>query len=200
MKPFAESCEENKLPILAVLEQEFADAHQVLEIGSGTGQHACFFGAQLPHLQWQTSDVTDNHPGILAWLDETGLDNIAAPLALDVLKDPWPDRQFDAVFSANTLHIMNWPAVEATFAGIGKVLVPGGRVCIYGPFNYGGEYTSESNARFDQWLKSRDPESGIRHFEDLEQLAKAAGLTLHADHTMPANNRILVWKKSANRE
>jgi cyclopropane fatty-acyl-phospholipid synthase-like methyltransferase len=195
-KPFAESCAENQLPILDVLRREFATVQRVLEIGSGTGQHAVFFAQQLPHLIWQTSDVTAYHPGIMAWIDDAGLANVQAPLALDVVRDPWPDETFDGVFSANTVHIMSWPEVELMFAGVGRALTAGGRFCLYGPFNYGGEFTSASNARFDQWLKARDPNSGVRNFEDLEQLAATAGLRFLRDYAMPANNRILVWTKT----
>lgn len=196
MKPFAESCEENKRPILDVLRSEFAGVTRVLEIGSGTGQHAAFFAAQLPRLVWQTSDVSDYHAGIHAWLDEARLPNVRAPLALDVRRDAWPGTTFDGVFSANTAHIMGWSEVEAMFAGIGRILEPGGRFCLYGPFNYGGKFTTESNARFDQWLKSRDPRSGVRHFEDLDRLANAAGMRLYRDYAMPANNRTLVWVRT----
>lgn len=198
MKPFAESCEENKRPILDVLRSEFAGVTRVLEIGSGTGQHAVFFAAQLPHLVWQTSDVSDYHAGIHAWLDEARLPNVRAPLALDVRCDTWPGTTFNGVFSANTAHIMGWPEVEAMFAGIGRILEPGGRFCLYGPFNYGGKFTTESNARFDQWLKARDPRSGVRHFEDLDRLANAAGMRLYRDYAMPANNRTLVWVRAGS--
>ena len=194
MKPFAESCEQNKLPILEVLRTEFAHATRVLEIGSGTGQHAVFFAAQLPHLDWQTSDVRDYHSGIKAWIDEARLPNIHAPLDLDV-SDAWPRASYDGVFSANTVHIMAWAEVEATFAGVGTVLEGGGRFCLYGPFNYGGKFTSDSNARFDQWLKARDARSGVRDFEALDRLARAAGMELTNDYAMPANNRTLVWRK-----
>jgi len=194
-KPFAESCEENKRPILAVLEQTFADCRRILEIGSGTGQHAVFFAAELPHLLWQTSDLREHHAGIHAWLAEAALPNLLPPLALDVARDPWPEVEYDGVFSANTSHIMHWPEVEAMFAGVGRVLAPGGRFCLYGPFNADGRYTSESNARFDAWLRARDPASGLRDIEALDRLAQSAGLTLSADHAMPANNRTLVWTR-----
>lgn len=196
MKPYAESCEENKRPILEVLRIEFADVRNVLEIGSGTGQHAVFFAGQLPHLVWHTSDVVEHHAGIRAWIDAAGLDNVRPPLTLDVRRDAWPEARFDGVFSANTVHIMGWPEVEAMFAGIGGVLAPGGHFCLYGPFNYGGKFTSESNARFDQWLKARDARSGVRNFEDLDRLANAAGMRLLNDYAMPANNRTLVWLKT----
>jgi cyclopropane fatty-acyl-phospholipid synthase-like methyltransferase len=194
-KPFAESCEQNKQVILDVLQQEFTDTRRVLELGSGTGQHAVHFAQHLPHLTWQCTDIADNLPGIRAWLKEAGLDNTPPPLALDVRDNDWPMQKYDAVFSANAVHIMSWQAVESMFAGIGRVLKAGGRVCLYGPFNYGNAFTSDSNARFDAWLKDRDPLSGIRHFEDLNALAERAGMVLGNDYAMPANNRILVWRK-----
>lgn len=197
MKPYSESCEQNRAPILAVLQRELADKKRLLEIGSGTGQHAVYFAAEFPHLQWQTSDVADMHPGIHAWLQDAGLSNVLPPLPLDVCSDTWPDGSYDAVFSANTAHIMSWPQVECFIRGVGKLLVSGGVFALYGPFNYGGRYTSDSNARFDEWLKARDPLSCVRDFEALEELAGNAGLVLKSDYEMPANNRILVWTKSA---
>lgn len=197
MKPYAESCEQNRAPIQAVLEDLFADRRRVLEIASGTGQHAVYFGEAMPHLTWQTSELPENHAGIQAWLDEAGLPNVLPPLAIDVTSPAWPLSQpFDAVFNANTVHIVSWPAVEAMFAGIGQALAPGGILYLYGPFNYGGRFTSESNARFDVWLKHRDPASGVRDFEAIDRLAAAHGLTLLRDIAMPANNRSLVWQKN----
>lgn len=194
-KPFAESCEQNRDPILAVLREVFADSRRVLEIGSGTGQHAVYFGAELPHLRWQTADVPQHHTGIRAWLDEAALPNVLPPIALDVGQPGWRNARYDAVFSANTLHIMSWTEVEAFFAGVGEVLEAGGVLAVYGPFNYGGTFTSESNARFDAWLKARDPASGVRDFEAVDTLARAQGLALQQDIAMPANNRTLVWRR-----
>jgi len=193
-KPFSQACENNKQPILAVLRRHFGGVHEVLEIGSGTGQHAAFFAEHLPHLVWQTSDLIENHSGINAWIDEAAANNLRRPLALDVTSRPWPHGATDAVFSANTAHIMAWPAVEAMIAGVGTVLAPGGVFCLYGPFNYDGEYTSESNAFFDHSLRQRDPASGIRDFEKVDALARDAGLELIEDQAMPANNRTLVWR------
>jgi hypothetical protein len=195
-KPFSQACENNKQPILAVLRRHFGGVREVLEIGSGTGQHAVFFAARLPHLVWQTSDVLENHPGINAWIDGAAVGNVRRPLALDVTAQPWPLGTTGAVFSANTAHIMSWPAVETMIAGVGAVLVPGGVFCLYGPFNYNGEFTSESNARFDKSLRLRDPASGIRDFEKVDALARAAGLELVEDQAMPANNRTLVWRST----
>lgn len=198
MKPVAESCEENKRPILTVLRQLLHDRVHLLEIGSGTGQHAVYFADCFPGLRWQTSDRLENHPGIQAWLADEGPVNAVAPLALDVRERPWPlpEVSVDAVFSANTAHIMSWEAVESMFAGVAEVLSDGGLFILYGPFNYGGRYSTEGNARFDQWLKSRDPQSGIRDFEALVTLGEAHGLRLYRDFAMPANNRMLVWVKA----
>jgi cyclopropane fatty-acyl-phospholipid synthase-like methyltransferase len=178
-----------------VLTEVFADRRRVLEIGSGTGQHAVYFAAALPHLVWQTADVQQHHAGIRAWLVDAALPNVLAPLALDVCQTGWRSGRYDAVFSANTLHIMSWPEVECFFAGIGVVLEPDGVLAVYGPFNYGGAFTSESNARFDAWLKARDPASGVRDFEAVAALAGAQGLVLQQDVAMPANNRTLVWRR-----
>ena len=195
MKPFSESCEQNRAPILEVLRFELTGKSRLLEVGSGTGQHAAYFAAEFPELIWQTSDVVESHAGIRAWLDDTAVVNAPPPFALDVCKDTWPTARYDAVFSANTAHIMSWPEVECFFAGVGQALDTGGVFCLYGPFNYNGLYTSESNARFDQWLKQRDPLSGVRDFEALQTLAGKAGLLLKQDYAMPANNRTLVWYK-----
>ncbi len=197
MKPYSESCSRNQEPIWEVLTVEFAGRCSVLEIGSGTGQHAVFFGAHLRNLRWQTTELPGNHAGIRAWIGESGLENVLPPLALDVSSEVWPATTSDAVFSANTLHIMSWAQVEAMFRGIGRVLSRDGVLCIYGPFNYEGKFTSESNARFDAWLKARDPASGIRDFEAVDALARVQGLTLTRDIEMPSNNRTLVWRRSA---
>jgi SAM-dependent methyltransferase len=194
MKQYSDACEENKDPILAVLREELADCRSVLEIGSGTGQHAVHFSRHLPHLSWQPSDLAANHASIEAWRREAGLSNLLPPLLLDVAAAPWPACDVDAVFSANTTHIMAWPEVIAMIAGIAGLLKAGGIFCLYGPFNYNGGYTSASNARFDQWLKQRDPRSGLRNVEDLAERASAGGLRLIRDHAMPVNNRLLVWR------
>ncbi|MEW8026130.1 MAG: DUF938 domain-containing protein [Candidatus Thiodiazotropha sp.] len=194
MKPYSEACDENKAPILQVLLRLFRDIRTVLEIGSGTGQHAVHFAAAMPHLTWQTSDIDENHPGIRAWLQEAALPNLRNPIGLDV-GAVWPAEEYDAIFSANTTHIMSWPEVQRMFEGIGQVLKRGGCFALYGPFNYQGGYTSESNRRFDQWLKSRDSLSGIRDFEALNELADLNHLVFSEDVGMPVNNRILVWRR-----
>ncbi len=196
MKQFSQACENNKGPILDILHEAFRNAETVLEIGSGTGQHAVWFAGHLPHLVWQTSDLAVNHPGIRAWIAEAGLPNLRQPLVLDVSR-AWPLQAVDGVFSANTAHIMAWREVQAMFAGVARLLEDNARFCLYGPFNYGGEYTSDSNARFDASLRAQDPRQGIRDLEDLQRLGDDVGLRLFADHPMPANNRTLVWAKRA---
>ncbi len=196
-KPYSEACERNRGPILEVLREAFADRRRVLEIGSGTGQHAVHFAAGLPHLVWQPSERAENLPGIRLWRDHAGLKNLLAPIELDLNQEPWPDVHPDAVFSANTLHIVSWLEVQTLLERIGRMLPPDGVLAIYGPFNYGGQYTSASNASFDAFLRSRDPLSGIRSFEDVDALARAHGLCLIQDVAMPANNRTLVWRRLA---
>jgi len=194
-KPFSPHCERNQAPILEALRPHFIHCRRVLEIGSGTGQHAVFFAAALPATTWQTSDVEENLPGIRMWLDEAALPNLPAPLALDV-NGRWPDAPFDAAFTANTLHIISWPEVQTLFAGLDRVLAPQATLAVYGPFNYGGNFTSDSNREFDAWLKSRSPLSGVRDFEAVDALANAIGLRLATDYAMPANNRLLVWQRA----
>ena len=194
MKPYAESSEINKTPILAVLKEIFAERKRVLEIASGTGQHAVHFGRELPHLIWQPSELMQNLAGIQAWLDEAQLPNVLAPLPINVNDPRWPVTPVDAIFNANTVHIISWPEVERLFEHIAHAIEPGGCVCFYGPYNYGGKFTSESNARFDVWLKSRDPNSGVRDFEAVNKLAASHNLDLQRDIAMPSNNRMLVWQ------
>lgn len=193
----------NQQPISDVLKRVFSDRRQVLEIGSGTGQHAVYFSAALPHLHWQSSDLAVNHRGINAWLDDAlqaGLANISRPLTLDVTQPEWPFSmsgvRCDALFSANSLHIMPWAAVEALFCQLNNYLPEGAIVAIYGPFNYEGCYTSASNQEFDRWLYGQSPLSAIRDFEAVNELAQAAGLELQEDNAMPANNQLLVWRKA----
>lgn len=195
MLPVSDACERNKEPILSVLRACFADRTLVLEIGSGTGQHAVYFARHLPHLAWQPTEQLNYLPDLAARVRLEGGSNLRAPTVLDVRQAVWPARSVDAVFTANTLHIMSWPAVVALYRGVAEVLAPGGVLCVYGPFRYGGEYTSESNGEFDRMLKERDPLSGIRDIEALCELAGPYGLSLVADHDLPANNRLLVFDK-----
>ncbi len=192
-RPHSEACERNREPILAVLRRHFADRRRVLEIGSGTGQHAVHFASALPELTWQTSDLEPNLPGIRQRIDASGLANLPPPLTLDVAGD-WPKSRFDAVFTANSLHIMSWANVRAMFGGLATVLMPQAVLAVYGPFNYDGTFTTPSNAAFDARLKQRSPESGIRDFAAVDALARSIGLTLVEDCPMPANNRTLLWR------
>ena len=204
-KPFSAACERNREPILAVLRQHFADRRRVLEVGSGTGQHAVHFGAALPQLVWQTSDRAEYHGGIRQWLDDAALPNVLPPLTLDV-NGAWPSQtfdappgglptRFDALFTANTLHIMGWGEVQRFFAALPAVLGADAVLVVYGPFNYRGAFSSESNAAFDADLRARGAHMGIRDFEAVDALAAAAGFALRQDHAMPANNRCLVWQR-----
>ncbi len=194
MKPYSEACERNKGPILAVLRKAFADRTAVLEIGGGTGQHALHFAQALPHLIWQPSDVPENLPGLRAQFADAPLPNLRAPVVLDLDED-WAPQGCDAVFSANTLHIVSWPRVQRFFVRAGEQLANGGVLVVYGPFNTGGRFTSESNARFDAMLRARDPASGIRDVEAVDALARAQGFALIDDIAMPANNRTLIWRR-----
>lgn len=195
MKQYSTACERNREPILAILREVFRDRQQVLEIGSGSGQHAIFFGAHLPHLLWQTSDLERNHPSILAWQREAQLKNVLPPLLLDMAAPSWPEATIDAVFSANTCHIMHWQEVQTMFATVGAHLPAGGIFAVYGPFNYDGQFTSPSNQSFDAALKESAPHMGLRDFAAVDALAQQAGLVLQQDYAMPANNRLLVWGK-----
>jgi cyclopropane fatty-acyl-phospholipid synthase-like methyltransferase len=194
--PDAPATGRNRDPILEVLREHFRDRTRVLEVGSGTGQHAVHFAAHLPHVTWQTSDLPANHAGIRAWIDAAGLANVLPPLALDAGRaDSWPDARFDAVFTANTFHIMGWPEVEAFFAQLPRVLADSATLVAYGPFNVDGKYTSPSNETFDANLRAQDPRRGLRDIADVRRLAAQAGLDFVADIGMPANNRCLVWRR-----
>jgi cyclopropane fatty-acyl-phospholipid synthase-like methyltransferase len=195
-KPFSQSCENNKQVILDIIRHEFPAGSRVLEIGSGTAQHVTHFAEALPNVQWLPSDLPRNLATVQAGLADCSLRNIATPVALDVAAERWPIAEVDGIFTANTLHIMSEAHVELFFRGVQRVLKPGGTLCVYGPFKYDGDFTTPSNARFDAWLKERDPLSGVRDFERVEALALAAGLQLRADHAMPANNQLLVWRRA----
>jgi cyclopropane fatty-acyl-phospholipid synthase-like methyltransferase len=193
-KPYSTSCDENRAPILTVLKPRLRAAGRLLEVGSGTGQHAAYFAPTLPHLTWQTSDLPENLPGIRAWLAESEAANLPPPLELDVLAGSWPAGPFDAVFSANTAHIMGKAAVTAMFAGISRLLIQGGLFLLYGPFNKDGQYTAPSNREFDAWLQARDPAMGVRDMAWLDELAHQGGLRRDEEIAMPADNFILVWR------
>ena len=194
-KPWSAACERNREPILAVLREAFAACRHVLEIGSGTGQHAVHFAAAMPWLIWQASDRAENLPGIRAWLADAALPNTPPPLVLDVT-GAWPATRFDAVFSANTLHIMGWDAVEALFRALPAATTPDARLAIYGPFHEHGQPTSESNAAFDASLRARASHMGVRDREAVEALAAAAGFQPQDAFALPANNRLLLWQRA----
>ena len=191
-RPWAEAAEQNKAVIFDAIQPHLVG--EALEIGSGTGQHAVYIAAQAPGVRWQTSELESGLAGIEAWIEASGLDNLPPPLALDV-NGEWPDHLYDFIFSANTLHIMDENAVKRCIEGVGRCLKPGGFFAVYGPFNYDGRYTSESNARFDQMLRARGVGSGLRDVTWIEKLADAARLDLFRDVEMPVNNRTLIWQK-----
>lgn len=197
IKPFSDACERNRDPIFSALRPHFSDRERVLEIGSGTGQHAAYFAKKMPSLVWQSSDRSENLPGVRAWLDEAALPNTPAPIELDV-NGHWPNDRFDGIFSANTLHIMSWAEVELLFRKLASISTPDAKLAIYGPFNYDGQFTSDSNAAFDRSLKSRGAQMGIRDFEVVNALASNAQFALIDDVPMPANNRLLVWQRQAD--
>lgn len=193
--PYSQACENNKTPILAVLAQAFANVREVLEIGAGTGQHATWFSPRLPWLRWQPTEHPQALPLLLPRCQACSADNLAPPRALDVSDRPWPLPVPDAVFTANTLHIMPWSATEALFAALREACA-GSLLAVYGPFNYGGRYSAESNERFDRWLAERSPHSAIRDAEEVDALAAASAFRLVADHAMPANNRLRIWRRA----
>ena len=195
MKQFAPSCDQNKDEILAVLQEALPPSGSVLEIGSGTGQHAVYFAARLPHLIWQPTDLPANLPSIRAWCAEASLTNVRPPLELDLLTSPWPVESAHAVVCINTTHIVSWSGVENLFAAAGRVLAPGGVLYVYGAYRYATRPLEPSNEKFDRWLKSRDAVSGVRDFEAVNALAQRHGLQLTADRAMPGNNRSIWWAK-----
>ena len=197
MKPDAPATRRNRDAILTVLKTEFVDATSVLEIGSGTGQHAVYFGGAMPNLEWQTSDRSENHAGISLWLADKKLSNVKPPLTLDVTTTNRVSASYDAIFSANTAHIMSFSAVKKMFRLIGETLQVHGVFCLYGPFNMGGKFTSKSNEEFNQMLKRQNPEMGIRDLETLNELALENGLIVGNRYAMPANNMIVIWRQGA---
>ena len=199
-RPFAAAASRNAQPILEVLEHELAGRERIFEIGAGTGQHAVYFAGHLPSLDWQASDVEQNLPGIRAWFDEATLDNLRRPVPFDVLDNSLPAEGYEAVFSANTAHIMSFDAVEAMFAACAELLVDGGVFCLYGPFRLGGEHTTESNAAFDRSLRSRNSQMGLRDIDELRPMAGRFALTLRRCYAMPSNNLLLVWAKAGERQ
>ncbi len=194
-KPFSPSAQSNRQAILDALRTELKPGDRVLEIGSGTGQHVCHFASNLPQVRWQPSELPELLPGMKLWLDEAACENVAAPVALDIMADPWPDLEADACLTVNTLHIVSAPAVERFFAGCAGVLADGGKLCVYGPFIFDGQHISESNARFSLALQERDPASGVRDVADLNRLAQAQGFKTARPIALPTNNHMLVFAR-----
>ena len=197
-KPCAEYAVRNSAPILEILRREFAHASRVLEIGSGTGQHAVAFTAALDHLYWQTSDLDENHAGIRAWIGESGSANIASPLSMDVRTASIEADAYDAAYSSNTAHIMGIDAVEKMFMLVGRGLEAGGVFCLYGPFRRDGEFNTRSNAAFDTNLRERDPVMGIRDIETLDEFAAAAEMRRERFYAVPSNNNVAVWVRGSD--
>jgi len=193
IKEFPQACENNKTPILGVLKKHFINVSRVLEVGSGSGQHAIYFSEQLDWLTWQPTEIRERIQVLQDNCKLSSRDNLCSPLTLNIFES-WPETQLDAVFSANTLHIVPASGIEAIFSRIAPNITSGFRVAIYGPFKYGGKYTSDSNAAFDNWLRTQNPNSGIRDFEVIDEVARDIGLSLIEDCIMPANNQLLVWR------
>lgn len=195
-KPYAEYAARNAAPILEILRHEFHDCSRVLEIGSGTGQHAATFAAELPQLYWQTSDLDENHAGINAWIQGAQLENVGAALSLDVRTGSIEPGTYDAAFSSNTAHIMGIDAVENMFLLVGAALCDGGMFCLYGPFRRDGVFNTTSNADFDTNLRQRDPVMGIRDIEALDGFAASGELRRIRLYAVPSNNNVVVWQKN----
>jgi SAM-dependent methyltransferase len=192
----SDAAERNKEPILQILAPVLSQTRRVLEIGSGTGTHALLFSSRMPHLTWQPTDTGDYVPALRERLQREGGPNLLPLVELDVREHPWPVQTVDAIYTANTLHIMSWNSVEDFFEGVGNTLGKNGVLCVYGPFRYANRYTSDSNAKFDQFLRNRDPDSGLRDAYAVDLLAREHGLELKADHAMPANNQLRIWQSA----
>lgn len=198
LKEYSPSCEQNKEFILKVLKDLLPTSGTVLEIGSGTGQHAVYFASQFPNLSWQPTDLCAHFSSIRAWAQEKALKNLRRPLELDLLADlkTWPLSAAQAIVCINTVHIVAWRGVVNLFAGAARVLPPGGLLYVYGAYRYATHPLEPSNKSFDQLLRARDPESGVRDFEAVNELALKCGMTLLCDRPMPGNNRSIAWVKN----
>ena len=191
--------ERNKAPILEVLARVLPARGRVLEIASGSGQHAVHFAQHLPHLRFLPSDLEpSNVISIRAWVDEAALPNLEEPRQLDVCTTDYGVGELEAIFNANLIHLAPWACAEGLLAGAGRHLLPAGVLVLYGPFHIGGQATADSNAAFDADLRQRDPRWGVRDLEAVTELAERAGLLLEERVTMPANNQLLVFRKPAS--
>lgn len=193
-RPYSESCEQNKGVILSTIQPYLFDGARVLEIGSGTGQHAVYIADLNPEIIWQPSDRVEYLKGIETWIADAIHPNIKAVIELDVLKQ-WPEGPYDLLFTANSFHIMDNEEVKSCLEKASCCLIEKGHFIVYGPFNYHQQFTSESNQSFDSWLKAKDPNSGIKDIEWVCDIGQQSGLHLVGDIEMPANNRILIWQR-----
>lgn len=195
---FSAACERNRDPILEVLREELPERGTVLEVASGTGMHAVYFAARLPHVTWQPSDADDAAlESVAAWREAEPSENLLPPVRLDVLAPQWPVDAADAIFNANMIHISPWPCTQGLLEGAARLLPAGGPLILYGPYRVGGEHTAPSNARFDASLRARDPRWGVRDLDVVAQVAAEAGFTHERVVPMPANNMIVVFRRSA---
>ena len=197
MERYSPAAEKNKGPILEALRERLPLRAHVLEVGSGSGQHALHFTEALPKLRWQPTERHDGLTALAANLAAVGRATILPPLALDLVAGPWPVGPFDAVYAANVMHIVSVPLGEALLRGAASVLREGGQLLLYGPYKFGGTFTTESNAEFDRWLKAQDPASGVREFEAVARVAETAGLELGDNRAMPSNNQLLCFFRRA---
>ncbi len=194
-KPISPSADRNKQAILEALQCEVNTGDLVFEFGSGTGQHICHFGARLPQVRWQPSDLADKLPGMRQWIGESDCTNILTPVELDLNSGQLPEMKASVCYSANTLHIVSWLLVEKIFKSAAMMMLEGGKLCIYGPFIFEGKHVSDGNRVFDQQLRSADPLSGIRDVNDLNLIAQQNTFLPARIIPMPANNHLLIWDR-----
>jgi SAM-dependent methyltransferase len=196
-KQHAPATARNRDAIRAVLARELPAHGSVLEIASGSGEHAVYFAAAFPHLTWQPSDPSDAAlASITAWRAEAQLANLQAAIALDAAAAGWPIAHADAIVCINMVHISPWQATLGLFAGAARTLARGALLYLYGPYRFDGAFTAESNAEFDRSLRSRDPQWGVRDVGELDAAARPHGLARRDTVVMPANNHSLIFRKS----
>lgn len=196
MRRVAPAAARNREPILAVLRHVLPPSGTILEIASGSGEHAVHFARMLPDLLWQPSDPDpDSVASISAWRDEASLPNLLEPIALDATASEWPMDHADAILCINMVHISPWSATEGLMAGAERLLAPGASLVLYGPYRRDGKHTAPSNAAFDADLRARNPAWGVRDVADVAALAEGRGLSLDRLVEMPANNLTLVFRR-----
>ena len=194
---FSDACERNKIPILKVLNEEL-DSGTVLEIGSGTGQHSVFFSKEIPSIKWYPSDTISNFESLNAFVTNYQNNNLQTPFVIDITQDQWIDFKVDYVFTSNTFHIINNALLTYFFYQCSKVMKSNGKLIIYGPFKFDNQFNSPSNQTFDELLKESDSFSGLKNFEEIVSIALKFDFKFSKKYEMPANNNILVFKKSIN--